>query len=418
MQNVSQISQAESAIRRWPSGTTVTQAPPTAVAQPPRKLRVLLIITGLATGGATNVVLDIASHFSNHPDFTVDLLAGPIPPGRNDVTYLAKARGIRLIQIPSLVNQISPLTNLKAVADIRRIIVQGNYDIVHTHSSVAGIVGRLAARAAGGSAILHHVHGWGVNERMSQWVRWLYLTLERLSARLTDRLIVVSQTDIEKGLAYEIGCKAQYRLIYNGIPLEKFRQPVDQAQVRAEIGASPTSKLVGMVGRLDEQKNPLDFIRAAAAVVKQYQEVQFLLVGDGLLRSACEQLITELNLQKHFLLLGYRSDVHRLLPAFTITAMSSLWEGLPITFLESMSAGVPIVANDIDGARDVVIDGETGFLVPAHQPAQMAARLLTLLHDESLCQAMGQIARQRSDYFSIQRMAEQIEVLYKEEYYG
>lgn len=380
----------------------------------PRKMRVLLIITGLATGGATNVVLDIASYFNNHPDIDTHLLTGPVPAGKNDVTYLAYERGIPTRVIPSLINHISPIANVKAVADIWRTIVQGNYDIVHTHSSVAGVVGRLAAFAAGGRVIVHHVHGWGLQEGMSTGTRMLYLAMERLCAKFTDRLIAVSSPDIQKGLARRIGREDKFALIYNGIALEKFRQPVDDRQMRSELGLDPDCKLVGMIGRLDEQKNPLDFIRAAAIVSKSYSKVQFLIVGGGSLRPECERLIDELNLKDKVFLLGYRNDVDRILSILTITAMSSLWEGLPIAFLEAMSAGKPIVANDVDGAKDVVINGETGFLVTPHQPSEMAERILYLLNNETLCNEMGYVAQQRSNYFSVQRMGGQIESLYKD----
>jgi glycosyltransferase involved in cell wall biosynthesis len=169
-----------------------------------------------------------------------------------------------------------------------------------------------------------------------------------------------------------------------------------------------------MIGRLDRQKNPLDFIRAAAIVADSYPKAQFLIVGDGSLRSECENLINELNMKDKVLLLGYRNDVARILPILTITAMSSLWEGLPIAFLEAMSAGKPIVANDVDGASDVVINGETGFLVPPRQPSKMAERILYLLDNDSLCKKMGDVAQQRSNDFSVQRMVRQIESLYKE----
>ena len=138
------------------------------------------------------------------------------------------------------------------------------------------------------------------------------------------------------------------------------------------------------------------------------------MVGDGSLRPECERLIDELNLKEKFFLVGFRNDVAKILPILTITAMSSLWEGLPIVFLEAMSAGKPIVANDIDGAKDVVMNGKTGFLVPPHQPAAMAKRILYLLDNETLCHEMGYIAQQRSSDFSVQRMVEQIESLYKE----
>jgi glycosyltransferase involved in cell wall biosynthesis len=242
----------------------------------------------------------------------------------------------------------------------------------------------------------------------------LYLNLERLCARITDRLITVSRPDIQKGLAHRIGREDGFSLIYNGIDLEKFRQPADDHRTRSELGLDPNCKLVGMIGRLDEQKNPLDFIRAAAIVAKSYSEVQFLIVGDGSLRPECERLINELNLKERLFLLGYRNDVARILSALTITAMSSLWEGLPIAFLEAMSAGKPIVANDVDGASDVVINGETGFLVPPHQPSDMAERILYLLNHEKLCHEMGHTAQQRSEYFSTQRMVGQIESLYHE----
>jgi exopolysaccharide biosynthesis polyprenyl glycosylphosphotransferase len=377
-------------------------------------MRVLLVITGLATGGATNVVLDIARHFKDQPGFDLQLLTGPIPPGRNDMMHLAEELGIPTRVIPSLINHVNPIVNMKAVADLRRIMVEGKYDIVHTHSSVAGVVGRLAALAAGIPVIIHHVHGWGLHDGMSGWTRRLYLTLERFCAKFTDRIITVAEPDIQKGLNQGIGKKDKFTLINNGIDLEKFRQDVDARQVRSELGLDPECKLVGMVGRLDEQKNPLDLIRAAAIVTKSYPKVQFLVVGDGSSRPDCERLINELNLEDRFFLLGFRNDVPRILPILTITAMSSLWEGLPLAFLEAMSAGKPIVANDIDGASDVVVNGETGFLVTPRQPQEMAERILTLLNDETLCNEMGHVARQRSDYYSLPRMLGKIESLYKE----
>lgn len=379
-----------------------------------RKIRVLLVVTGLATGGATNVVLDIAGHFKNHPEFDIQIVTGPIPPGRNDVTHLAYDQGIPTQVLPSLINHIDPITNVKAVVDLRRIMAREAYDIVHTHSSVAGVVGRLAARTTGVPVIIHHVHGWGLRPDMSRWTRMLYLNLERLCAKFTDRMVAVAAPDIKKGLAHRIGREDRFSLIYNGIELERFRQPVDDQQVRSELGLGRECKLVGMIGRLDEQKNPLDFIRAAAIVAESYPEAQFLFVGDGSLRPDCERLIDELKLDGKVFLLGYRNDVARILSILTVTAMSSLWEGLPIAFLEAMSAGKPIVANDVDGASDVVINGETGFLVSPRQPLEMAERILALLNDEELCHKMGQVAKQRSDYFSVQRMVGQVESLYRE----
>lgn len=382
--------------------------------KPGRKIRVLLVITRLTIGGDTNVVLDIAQYFNSHPHFEADLVTGPVPENEVDLTYLASERAIPVKIIPTLVNRIHPWLNLRTLLELYVHIRRRNYDIVHTHSSVAGVIGRLAAITARVPVIVHHVHGWGIQEDMSKKVRMLYISLERLCARFTHRMIAVSKPTIEKGLAYRICPPNKFALIYNGIHLENFQQPIDKPKILAELGLDPECKIIGMIGRLDKQKNPLDFIRAAAMVAWEYPEVQFLIAGDGSLRSECERLIKELHLANKFFLLGYRNDVNKILPILTLTVLSSLWEGLPIVFQEAMSAGKPIIANDIDGARDVIIDGETGYLVTPRQPREMADRILYVLGNEELCYKMGINAIRYSERFSHERMLKEIEFLYRE----
>jgi glycosyltransferase involved in cell wall biosynthesis len=379
-----------------------------------RKIRILLVITRLTTGGDTNVVLDIADYFNSHPDFEAHLAVGPVPDVEVDLTHWAYERAIPTKEIPMLVNHIKPLTNLRALLQLRAVITQGKYDVVHTHSSVAGVVGRLAAFSARVPVVVHHVHGWGLQKDMPVGVQMLYLGLERFCARFTDRLIAVSRPTIQKGLAHHICQENKFALIYNGIPLERFRQPIDERHIRLELGLDPDYKLVGMIGRLDKQKNPLDFIRAAAIVVREYPQVQFLIAGEGALRSECERLIDELHLHNKFVLLGYRNDVDKIMPILTLTVLSSLWEGLPIVFQEAMAAGKPIVANNVDGTSDVVVDGETGYLVTPHQPQEMAERIIHLLNNDGLCREMGRTAKQYSQGFSGQLMVEKIESLYRE----
>jgi glycosyltransferase involved in cell wall biosynthesis len=313
-----------------------------------------------------------------------------------------------------LVNHINPWLNLKALLGLFAVMKRGKFDVVHTHSSVAGVVGRSAAFIARVPVIVHHVHGWGIQENMSTTVRMLYLILERICALFTDRLIAVSAPTIQKGLDYRICKQEKFALIYNGINLEKFRQQVDRQKVFSDLGLNPECKIVGMIARLDQQKNPLDFIRAASVVVKKYPKVQFLIAGDGSLRSECESLIDELELRSTFFLLGYRDDISRIMPILTLTVLSSLWEGLPVVFQEAMSAGKPTVANDVDGARDVIIDGETGYLVTPHRPEEMAERILYLLNNDALCHEMGLTAQRYSERFSGTQMVENIASLYQE----
>ena len=270
--------------------------------------------------------------------------------------------------IPNMVTEISPWRNLRSSMELYAHMRQRKYDVVHTHNAIAGGVGRLAAILARVPVIIHHVHGWGLRNDMSKIMRMFYVGSERFCAAFSSRLIAVSKPNIEKGLANKICKEDKFALIYNGINLEHFQQKVDKQAKCLELGLDPECKLVGMIGRLDKQKNPLDFIRAAAIVVESYPKVQFVIAGDGVLRPECESLIKELNLEGKFFLLGYRNDINEIYPILTLTALSSLWEGLPVVFQESMIAGKPIVANDVDGARDVISDGKTGYLVPLINP--------------------------------------------------
>src|SRR5215216_6537957 len=170
--------------------------------KPSEKIRILLVITRLTIGGDTNVVLDIASYFNSHPDFEAHLAVGPVPENEIDLTYLAGERAIPIKIIPSLFNRINPWHNLQSILELHAHIRQGKYDIVHTHSSVAGVIGRLAATTARVPVIVHHVHGWGLQEDMPKKVQILYIALERFCARFTNRVIAVSRPTIEKGLAY------------------------------------------------------------------------------------------------------------------------------------------------------------------------------------------------------------------------
>ena len=376
--------------------------------------------TRLTIGGDTNVILDIASYLNSHPQFEVNLAVGPVPAQEVDLTYLAKERGIPLIIIPSMVTYIvfGHLSIIRtAICQIRK----GKYDIVHTNNAVAGAAGRFAAVLARVPVIIHHVHGWGLRGDMSKMISLFYVGIERFCATFSSRLIAVSKPNIEKGLANKICKEDKFALIYNGINLEHFQQEVDKRAKCLEIGLDPECKIIGMVGRLDKQKNPLDFIRAAAIVVENYPKVQFVIAGDGVLRPECESLIKELNLSGKFFLLGYRNDINQIYPILTLTALSSLWEGLPVVFQKSMIAGKPIVANDVDGARDVIVDGKTGYLVTPHQPQEMADRILALLNDEELCDQMGITAEQHAQRYSSDGMVKQIVSLYIEllkDYHG
>jgi glycosyltransferase involved in cell wall biosynthesis len=378
------------------------------------RIRVLQVITRLIVGGAQETVMLIADML-DPARFDVDVLSGPQTGSEGSLIEEVRRRGISLTIEPALVREINPVKDLLALVRLIRFIRRGGYDIVHTNSSKAGILGRWAARLAGVLVIVHTVHGWGHHERQHPLVRRFYILLEQVTQRITDRLIVVSPRNTERGLADGIATPEKYVTIRSGIELDRFRQPARPREVvQAELGIPQDAPVVGTVTRLSSQKAPLDFVAAAAQVTAQRPDVHFVVVGDGPLRVDVEAQIAALGLAERVHLTGLRGDVSDLMHSFDVFALSSLWEGLPRVLPQAMAAGLPIVATAVDGNAEAVTDGVNGLLTPPGDPQAMASALLQLLGDPALAAQMGEAGRSRSDEFGARRMVDDIAALYEE----
>jgi len=371
---------------------------------PERKTRILQIITRLIIGGAQETVMLIADMLDRQR-YQMDVVSGPQTGPEGSLIEEVRQRGIRLMIVPELVREVNWYKDLVAFIRLYRLIKREGYDLVHTNSSKAGIVGRWAAWLAGVPVILHTVHGWGHHDYQHVLVRKAFILLERATAAITDRLVVVSSRNIEKGLADRIGHSHKYVTIRSGIELERFSKPRhDRASMRAQIGIPTTAPVVGTVTRLSPQKAPLDFVAAAISVARALAEAHFVIVGDGPLRSEVEQKIATAGLQDRFHLLGLRRDVADILAAFDVFALSSLWEGLPRVLPQAMAASLPIVATAIDGNAEIVIDGENGILVPPHDCEKLSRAILALLRDSQTAARMGSNGRRRVYEFSAEKM--------------
>ncbi len=377
-------------------------------------IRVLHPITRLIVGGAQENTM-LTAQLLDPARWQVDVLSGPQTGREGSLIETVRERGIPLIIEPSLVREVNPLQDLRALFRLARLMRQGRYTIVHTHSSKAGIVGRWAAKLAGVPIIVHTVHGWGHHDRQHPLIRAYYILLEKLTLPITDKLIVVSPLNTEKGLADGIGRPEHYTVIRSGIELERFGHPqVDRATTRAAWNIPLDAPVVGTVTRLSAQKAPLDFVRAAAQVAAAVPNVYFLVVGDGPLRAEVEQLARDLGISERLVLTGLRRDVPEQLAAMDIFALSSLWEGLPRVLPQAMASGLPVVATATDGSIEAVTDGENGFLVPPGQPAVLAESLIRLLRDPALARQMGEAGRHRVAEFDVRTMVAQIDQLYQE----
>ena len=374
---------------------------------------VLHIITRLIIGGAQENTM-LTADMLPRERFAVDVLSGPQTGPEGSLIEEVCARGIPLTIEPTLVREINPLKDLRALLALYRHIRRGRYAIVHTHSSKAGILGRWAARLARVPLIVHTVHGWGFHDRQHILVRHCLIWLERLTAPITDRLIAVSPRNIETGLDAGIGRPEQYVTIRSGIELQRFmRSGVSRHLAREKLGIPDDAPVVGTVTRLSPQKAPLDTVRAMAIVAQELPEARFVLVGDGPLRRQVERLVGELGLRRRVILTGLRRDVPQLLSAFDVFILSSLWEGLPRVLPQAMAAGLPIVATDADGNAEAVVEGVNGYLVSRGDVASLAERVVRLLREPIQRSRMGQAGRERVMEFGARRMVQDIAALYE-----
>jgi glycosyltransferase involved in cell wall biosynthesis len=260
------------------------------------------------------------------------------------------------------------------------------------------------------------VHGWSFNDVQPAVTRRLYVEAERAAARVTDRIVCVARFDRDRGLASGIGHASQYRIIRSGIDPSLYGAPEGaRERLREALGAGPRDVVVGSIANFKPQKGPLDFLEAARLARLRDPRLRFFIAGDGDLRPAAERAIAEAGLGEGVHLLGWRDDVPELLAAMDIFLLTSLFEGLPRVVLQAMAASVPVVATDTGGVREVVIDGETGRLVPPGNPAAAAEAIVALAHDTEARQRFGALARSRlGDEFDIGRMVRDLEGLYDE----
>lgn len=374
------------------------------------------VITRMIVGGAQENTLATARAFGAHPDYDVTLITGPgLGPEGNLLETLQSEEPFRLVLIPQLRRKINPFRDFVAFLKLLSLFRREKFDLVHTHSSKAGILGRWAAWWAGTPVIMHTIHGWGFHDYQPSWVRGLYILLERWTARITERLIAVSKENIRKGIAAGIGDEPKYTTIYSGIDLKTYRAALDTASLRDSLRIPKEKLIVGTLGRLSPQKNPLFFVRLAAALTQRHKNLFFIMIGDGPLRRDVENEIDRRGLRASFLLTGIRADVAALTQLIDIFALTSRWEGLPRALLAAMAAGKPVVAARTDGVMEVLRHNENGLAVPPDQEEAWAAALETFIHDPDLRRRLGAAAQKSvTDQFSDAKMFEDLDCLFRE----
>jgi len=364
------------------------------------------IITSLELGGAQQNTLFTLSHL-DASQFRAVLITGE--PGMLDEE--AKALdGVEFYQVPSLVRPIRPWQDLRALVAITRLLRELKPAIVHTHSSKAGILGRLAAWYAGVPIIIHTIHGFGFTRYQHPLLRHLLLSVERIVARFTTRFFAVSEANCQQGVALGLFPAGRCTVIRSGVDLAAFRQTcVNVAAKKEDLGLEPTKPVVGMIAPFKPQKAPMDFVRVADLVHHARPDVQFLLVGDGELRGAVEAERAERGISAVLRLTGWRRDIPEIMRCLDVFVLTSLWEGLPRVYLEALASGVPVVGTHVDGAAEVVRDGVVGFLVEPGDVQALAGRVLHVLAHPDEARRFGFNGQTLPSEFDIHEMVRQQE---------
>jgi glycosyltransferase involved in cell wall biosynthesis len=379
-------------------------------------IKVLRVIARLNIGGpAIHVVLLTAG--LDHTRFQSLLVSGRENPGEGSMLDYALSHGVQPILIPEIVGELSlGARELKALVHLYGLIRRERPHIVHTHTAKAGFVGRLAARLARVPVILHTFHGHVLQGYYSPVKTHLLRRMERGLAALTDRLIAVSKRVKQDLVTYGVAAAERIQVVPLGLELEPFfNGHAGKGAFRREWHLQEVEPLVGIIGRLFPIKNHHLFLDAAALVVKQEPAARFVIVGDGVLRPDLERHARHLGLADRVIFTGWRGDLPRIYADLDVLAVTSNNEGTPVSAIEAMAAGRPVVATNVGGLPDLIRDQETGYLVPAGDAPALAAAVLRLLRQPQAAQHMGQVAQMVArEQFAAQRLITDMERLYLE----
>ncbi len=378
-------------------------------------MNVVHIITRLIIGGAQeNTLLTVEDQ---HRDFgdKVSLICGPAAGPEGSLMERAHAGGFDVHLVPQIRRSINPWNDWRGYRQLIRLLREIKPDIVHTHSSKAGIIGRAAAAKLNIPAV-HTVHGAAFHFGQHPLASYAYKAAERWAARRCTKFISVCDAMTDQYVAAGIAPRDKFVTIYSGMEVEPFLNPPrSREDVRRELGFQDEHIVIGKIGRLFHLKGHEFVIQAASSVIAKNPNVRFLFVGDGILRNQFETHIAAAGLAKHFKFTGLvpPAQVPELIAAMDIVAHTSQWEGLARVLPQGLIAGKPVVSYDIDGAREVVISGETGFLLPRESVSELATALIQLAGDPHLRQRLGTTGRERfTDQFRHQTMTRRIREVY------
>lgn len=378
------------------------------------KIRICHIITRLDKGGAPDVVRLICEKL-DPARFDITLVYGVTCDPAKKTKDWVESLGFRAILVKDLFRDLSPLHDIAAFIRLLHILWRGRFDIVHTHTAKAGILGRLAARLCRVPGIVHSPHGHDFYGYFNPTASCLIVWAERFASLFCDKIHVLTRLEERDMLAYRICPSEKMKVIYSGIAINPLSEMLSGASSCDPADPEPSFARVGFVGRLEPVKGPDIFIDAARFVASRIPDVRFLLIGDGSLRARLEEKARAWGLESRVFFMGWQEDVSGYLDELDILVMPSRNEGVGRSALEEQAAGVPVVASRVGGIPEVVRDNETGILFSPGDPAACAEAIIGLLSDSTKRRRLGAAGRSWvRKMFSQDVMADNFASLYRD----
>lgn len=378
-------------------------------------MRVAHIITRLIVGGAQENTIATVLGLQERPQVKVHLFSGPTTgPEGSLQPMVAQIPGLLTI-VPQLVRPLHPWKDALAWRKLTQLLRHRRPDIVHTHSGKAGVLGRFAARRAGVPVIVHTIHGPSFGEFQGALANVLFSAAERAASRVTTHFVSVAQAMTRQYLAAGIGRPDQYSRIFSGFDLKPFLDARNDRIVRARYGLAPGDFVIGKIARLFKLKGHEDLLAAAPTIVAACPQAKFLLVGDGNWRERYESRVREIGLARSFVFTGLLapSEVPAVIGIMDLLVHLSRREGLPRALPQALAARKPVIAYDCDGAGEVCVENETGYLVAPGHLAQLTERVVHLAqhpaHREKLGSRGQALVR---ECFPVEKMVEDLYQLY------
>lgn len=379
--------------------------------QTPEKIRVMRLIARLNIGGPA-IHVSLLTQRLDPDQYETQLVVGSLSDDEGDMSYYAQELGVQPTVIPNLRREVSPVQDFRVLMSVYQLMREYKPHVVHTHTAKAGFIGRTAARMAGVPVIVHTFHGHVFKGYFSPLKTQVFLTLERIAARWTDTIITLTDS-LRRELAdeYHITRKSRMSVLPLGLDLQAFADVKRKSgEFRAAWDIPADVPLVGIVARLAPVKNHTLFLEAAKQVLQQKPDARFAIVGDG---DECANLrakVTEMGLSDHVIFTGWEKNTASIYSDLDVKVISSVNEGTPVTLIEALSAGCPVVSTNVGGVSELLEGGRFGAIVPSGDVDALAKAIVETLDNPPDPEAAR---KAMIHHYGIDRLVRDIQSLYR-----